>query len=218
MKYILSFVIGLLPFFVSAQKIKSSELPLNDTIAQTEPLTATVPSIKMLNPPLQSPLSDRTITPFGMYGLTPHLFSPFTWELHQGLNASIGMSLTYSPSRFAPSGVGFGQDATLLYALPLGKRWSVAAGLYAENMNWGGYNTRNVGIVGIAAYRVNERISLYAYGNKSLTPETNRYLAPYAFNPDRFGGVLNIDLGNHTNISFGIHNVVMPAGYYPLFY
>ena len=72
-----------------------------------------------------------------MYGLSPLDYGYASWELHQGFNASIGLHVTFSPSKYAPSGAGFGQDAAFMYALPLTKRFSVAGGVYASNMNWG---------------------------------------------------------------------------------
>lgn len=74
---------------------------------------------------------------FNMIGISPLGYGYANWELHKGLNASFGMNVTFSPSKYAPSGVGFGQDATFLYVQPLSKRLSVAGGLYASNMNWG---------------------------------------------------------------------------------
>ena len=132
-----------------------------------------------LSVPLPAPVPQHYLySPFDMYGITPFNYGYATWELHKGFNASIGMNVTFSPSKYAPSGVGFGQDAAFLYAVPLNKRFSVAGGLYASNFNWGGINYRNVGITGIAAFKVNERISLYAYGNKSLMPNVHPITTP----------------------------------------
>ena len=46
-----------------------------------------------------------------------------------GVRLNIGMNVTFSPSKYAPSGVGFGQDAAFLYAVPLNKRFSGAGTL-----------------------------------------------------------------------------------------
>ena len=134
-------------------------------------------------------------------------------ELHKGLNASFGMNITFSPSKYAPSGVGFGQDATFLYVQPLSKRLSVAGGLYASNMNWGYYNRRNVGITGIAGYQLTERISLYAYGNKNLTPDyRNGYPYPlHYFDADKIGGMVNFKLGNAASFSVGVERISYPT-------
>ena len=124
-----------------------------------------------LSVPLASPVSfSNQLRPFGMYGITPFDYNFATWELHKGFNASIGLNVTFSPSKWAPSGVGFGQDFAFMYAVPVSNRLSVAAGLYATNMDWGFLRYRNVGFAGVAAYRLTDKISIYAYGNKSFMP------------------------------------------------
>lgn len=150
---------------------------------------------------------------FNMIGISPLGYGYANWELHKGLNASFGMNITFSPSKYAPSGVGFGQDATFLYVQPLSKRLSVAGGLYASNMNWGYYNRRNVGITGIAGYQLTERISLYAYGNKNLTPDyRNGYPYPlHYFDADKIGGMVNFKLGNAASFSVGVERISYPA-------
>ena len=173
--------------------------------AQNETSPAVTDSLSV---PLPSPVpqSGLLYSPFSMYGITR--FSYATWELHEGFNASLGMNITFSPSRYAPSGVGFGQDAAFLYAVPLTKRFSVAGGIYASNLDWGFIDYRNVGVAAIAAFKVNERISLYAYGNKSLMPKRSPLYYPLPhFAPDRFGGMVNFKLGESSSISFGVEGI-----------
>lgn len=154
--------------------------------------------------PLQSPIIDTNLyRPFGLYGITPYGFS--TWELHKGFNASIGLSLTFSPSRYAPSGVGFGQDAAFMYAFPVTNRISIAGGLYASHMNWGLADYKQVGVAGVAAFQLTDRISFTAYGVKSLMPQRARYYYPLPnYNPDRFGGMFNFKIGSSAAISIGV--------------
>ena len=168
-----------------------------------------------LGVPLEISVPRADAVPFGMYGIAPFDYGYASWELHKGFNASIGLSVTFSPSRFAPSGAGFGQDAAFMYAVPLTGRLSVAGGLYARNFNWGFIHCRDVGFAGVAAFKVNERISLYAYGNKSFMPKR----APYGWlmpgsAPDRLGGMVNFKLGESGSISFGVEGVKYPNGYY----
>ena len=81
----------------------------------------------------------------------------------------------------------------------------MAGGIYASNMEWGFLKYRNVGIAGIAAYRLTERVSLYAYGNKSLMPRRSLYAYPLpGVGEDRFGGMLNFKLGTSSSISIGV--------------
>ncbi len=177
----------------------------NDTL-MTDELRPVQLSADSLSVPLVSPIVQAGYYPFSMYGISPFSYQGFgTWELHKGFNASLGMSVTFSPSKYAPSGVGFGQDAAFLYAMPLSNRVSIAGGLYASNLDWGRYNCRTIGVAGIAAFKVNERISIYAYGNKSIMPKRSPlYYPTIDFNPDRLGGLVNFKLGESSSISVGV--------------
>lgn len=159
-----------------------------------------------LSVPLLSPVGTSSpARPFGMYGITPFDYNYATWELHKGFNASIGLNVTFSPSRYAPSGAGFGQDFAFMYAVPVTDRLSVAGGLYATNMEWGHLRYRNVGIAGVAAYRLTDKISVYAYGNKSFVPNRMPYWYPLPnYTPDRIGGMVNFKLSESSSISIGV--------------
>lgn len=216
MKQFLSFLLAclFLPVFGQAQ----TEVSLPES-KLTEPSTIQQPLSDSLSPDstrfsLPSPVPQAGIyRPFGMYGLSPLDYGYASWELHQGFNASIGLNVTFSPSKYAPSGVGFGQDAAFMYAVPLTKRFSVAGGVYASNMNWGFINYRQVGIAAVAAFQVNDRVSLYAYGNKSLMPDRSFPYYPLPnFAPDRLGGMVNFKLGESSSISIGVEGRRYPNG------
>lgn len=204
MRYILCILIGYLPSLLWAQ---TADIPVPDKTTTADTLCATFRG-DLLTAPVPAP--------FDLYGITPLSYSYAAWELHPGMNANIGMSLTFSPSSWMPSGVGFGQDIALLYATPLTSRLSVAGGVYASNLNWGRLNYRNVGLAAIAAYRLNDRISLYAYGNKSLTQQpTSPLYAPLPqFNADRIGGMVNFKVGKSASIGIGFEGTRYPGGYY----
>lgn len=150
---------------------------------------------------------------FSMYGLAPYGCGYATWELHEGFNASVGLSVTFSPGSSVLSGAGFGQDAAFMYAVPLTDRLSVAGGIYASNFSWGPVSRRDVGFAGVAAFKVNERISLYAYGNKTFMPQRSqsRYTLP-GFAPDRVGGMVNFKLGTSSSFSIGLEGIWGPDG------
>lgn len=158
--------------------------------------------------PLQSPVAETPMSrPFGLYGITPFGYGFSTWNLHAGFNASIGLNLTFSPSKYAPSGVGFGQDAAFMYAYPINNRISIAGGLYATNMQWGFLNYKQIGIAGVAAFQLTEHISFTAYGTKSLTPSRSQYYYPLPnYNPDRLGGMFNFKIGEGAAISIGVES------------
>ena len=122
-------------------------------------------------------------------GATRHLINAnyrnnMPWGLHKGLNAQFGLSLTAGFGKYAPRGVGFGQHVALTYALPLNKHWSLAAGLYADHLNWDGNNMTNAGVSALLSYQVNEKLCLYAYGEKNFfsghRPATLFY-GPYSY-------------------------------------
>lgn len=191
---------GLLPSVASAQ-------------AETVPEAVSCAS-DSLDFTLPAPVPTALSAPrFEMYGITPLGYGYNTWNLHEGMNASFGMSLTFSPDKWMPSGTGFGQDLALLYATPLTSRLSVAGGVYASHLSWGWIKYQNVGIAGIAAYRLTDRISLYAYGNKSLTPQDKSpfYYPLPQFNADRLGGMVNFKVGESASIGIGIEHTRYPA-------
>ena len=190
----------LFPFKIFSQTEKEKD------IAPSPEATQTTMIKDSLDVPLVSPIPQTGyIQPFGMYGITPFDYGYATWQLHKGFNASIGLNLTFSPSKYAPSGVGFGQDAAFMYAVPITERLSVAGGLYASNMDWGFLRYHTVGIAGVAAYKLTDRISIYAYGNKSFTPQRPPYYYPLPnYAPDRLGGMINFKVGESSSFSIGI--------------
>lgn len=96
-----------------------------------------------------------------------------SWRLHEGFNAQLGMSLTAGFGKGAPRGVGFGQNAAFAYAMPLSKRFAAAVGVYAANMDWGGFRQTDGGVAAAVRYRVSDAVNLYAYGAKSFFPDNN---------------------------------------------
>lgn len=216
--YILLLFTVLFPLTAVSQTEKQQDIAATETEipAATETGSTLSTTKDSLSVPLSSPIPQPGfIAPFGMYGITPFDYGYATWQLHKGLNASIGLNLTFSPSRYAPSGVGFGQDATFMYAIPVTDRLSVAGGLYASNMDWGFLRYHTVGIAGVAAYKLTDRISIYAYGNKSFTPKRSPYYYPLPnYAPDRIGGMINFKVGESSSFSIGIEGrkMIIPGG------
>ena len=202
----LGLIIILIGFAFSATHAQTEQQNTLETEKTDVASPEMVLSEDSLSVPLASPVSfSNQLRPFGMYGITPFDYNFATWELHKGFNASIGLNVTFSPSKWAPSGVGFGQDFAFMYAVPVSDRLSVAAGLYATNMDWGFLRYRNVGFAGVAAYRLTDKISIYAYGNKSFMPNRPGYFYPLPnYTPDRIGGMVNFKLGESSSISIGV--------------
>lgn len=132
----------------------------------------------------------------GLYGFSP-LYGGWggaSMRLHEGFNVSLGMSLTIPFGKNAPRGVGFGRDITLAYVKPLSERWTLAAGVYAAGMSFGGWNDNEVGLSAALAYQLSDRVTLYGYGTKSLLSPA-RWRADgvlpwmYRVPKDRFGAM-----------------------------
>lgn len=147
-----------------------------------------------------------------MYDIaSPALPGPFGgWRLHQGLNAQIGLSVTAGIGKGSPRGVGFGQTAAFAYVFPLSKKLSIAAGVYARNMDWGAYRSTDVGFAGTLAYRPSERVSLYLYGTKSFMPRAGRGRYGYFGEPwydnfkDRIGAAAEFKIGENASIGVSV--------------
>jgi len=91
------------------------------------------------------------------------------WALHPGLNLSLGASVFAGLGSHAPSGAGFAQSTSGMYALPLTSQLSLAFGGYFVHASWGSYNQRDAGLNAVLGYRFNEQWEGYLYGRKSLT-------------------------------------------------
>lgn len=155
----------------------------------------------------------------GGYGLAPASpyyggFGDYGWRLHEGFNAQFGMSITAGLGKHAPRGVGFGQTAAFAYVAPLTKKLSIAAGVFATNFDWGSYRRTNVGIGGVLAYEVNERINLYVFGEKSFLPRTTArrggLFGPFPLMLDtpssRIGAAAEFKIGKNAMIGISVEH------------
>ncbi len=140
----------------------------------------------------------------------PRLYYPIPyymgdWQLHSGLNAQLGTSVTVGFGKHSPRGAGIGTHAAFLYAVPFGQRFSVAAGVGTETLDWGRMKIRNAELMGVAAYKVNDFVNVYAYGSKSLLDESQCRMSPYrSFGKERWGGAVDFSLGRNVFVQFGI--------------
>lgn len=137
-----------------------------------------------------------------------------SWDnmpLHQGLNAQFGMSVSAAWGKYAPQGVGFGQHLNLMYVAPVTSRLSIAAGLSADNLTWGGDRLTSLNLMGAASYRLTDRVNVFAYGAKRLMPQraVRGLAAPYFYdhNPDYvYGGGFDFKLGEHSWLQISIES------------
>ena len=96
-----------------------------------------------------------------------------SWSLHEGLNMNLGTSVFGSWGGSKYLGTGFTQDVSMMYAMPLTGKLSVAVGGYFSNMFFARESYRSAGLSGVLSYRFNDHWEAYVYGQKSLV-ETNR--------------------------------------------
>lgn len=123
------------------------------------------------------------------------------WDLHQGLNMSLGASVFAGFGKYAPSGAGFAQNVSGMYALPFNDKLSLAFGGYFLNADWGGRNLRDAGLNAVLGYKFNDHWEAYLYGQKSLMRPKIPW--PY-FDPMEFGDRLGAALKYNFNPSFSI--------------
>ena len=154
-------VLMFLPLAANAQETR--DLVIDDSIRidnQTSLTQELMPSLPKLNE----------------YGQVPSILFPYmgfnnwpTWSLHEGVNASLGLSVfsTFG-SGHTWSGAGFSENASLMYAMPLSKKFSAAIGGYIKNTSWAHDSFRSAGLSAILNYQATDRLNVYAYGQKSL--------------------------------------------------
>ena len=115
-----------------------------------------------------------------------------TWDLHQGLNVSLGASVFATFGKHAYHGTGFGQSISAMYATPLTPKLSLAVGGYFDNLYWDHTPFRSAGVSAVLGYQFNEHWEAFLYGQKSIVE--NRFI-PY---PLYDMG----DLGDRIGVSF----------------
>jgi len=133
------------------------------------------------------------------------------WRLHSGLNLNVGASV-WGAWGGGLSCLGFSQNISLLYALPLSKRLSMALGGYLSNtfMTRGSY--RDAGLSAMLNYRLNEHWEAYVYAQKSLV--TSRAPLPvYGMGRvgDRIGAALKYNFNPAFSVQLNVEYGEAPA-------
>lgn len=130
------------------------------------------------------------------------------WQLHSGLNVSLSAAATVGLGRNSLS--GFSQTASLMYAMPLSSRLSLAIGGYYSHFNLGHSDFNDAGINAVLGYRFNERWEAYIYAQKSVvTPKLPPHLYDFSNIGDKIGAEVRYNLSPSTTIgvSFWYQNV-----------
>ena len=154
-------------------------------------------------PPLNH---DGTVAyfPLGYYGGYWGL-----WDLHEGLNANLSMSVAASFGKHRFPGVGFGTGISAMYAHSLTDRLVLVGGGFYDRLSWNGFNQNRFGLNLMLGYKLTDRVSVYAYGSKAFFPKSGgrAWIPPMPwldnFN-SRFGGMVHFKLSDAASISLSV--------------
>lgn len=156
------------------------------------------------------------------------------WDLHEGLNVSVGASATVA-SGGGRTTSGFGQNIAVMYADAVSSKFSYAVGGYLNNYTFGPGAYREGGISAMLDYKVNDRLEVYAYAQLHLTHKDNGMpyygmYGPYGmYSPygmygqmgmdmmnggDRIGGGARYQIGKHSWIQLQVEYARVPVSPY----
>lgn len=134
------------------------------------------------------------------------------WNLHKGLNVSIGASVFAQFGKNAYHGAGFSQNISAMYAMPLSKKLSVAVGGYLSNTAWMHDTFNDAGLSAILGYKINDRWEAYIYGQKSFVNQDFTPYMMYDINSigDRIGAAVKYNISKNASIQVSVENTWMP--------
>lgn len=125
------------------------------------------------------------------------------WELHEGFNAGVGMSVSASFGRGRFPGVGFGTGISAMYVRRLAGRLALSAGGSYDRLSWNGLNGNRLGIDLLAGFQLTGRVSLYAYGGKAFFPMRGRR-SRMCSSIGRFGGMVHFKASDAVSVSVSV--------------
>lgn len=218
MKHIITIWVAVLMALTASAQMESrvEELPAPRTV---------VPSMEF-SPDLKSRVEALAIDTLHLpalnhYGQMPLSLYPYdfwggchTWNLHEGLNMSLGASVSGSWGGGKYLGTGFSQDVALMYAVPLSRKLSLAVGGYFNNTFFARDAFRDAGVSAVLGYRFNEHWEAFLYGQKSLVK--NHFPMPlYGMGRvgDRIGAAVKYNV--NPTMSFEVNVEWMEAPAYP---
>lgn len=157
---------------------------------------------------------------------------PYTygWSLHEGLNATLSLSLTADFGSHHRNGVGFTQRLAATYLKPLSDNLWIAGGMTVGNTLWGSSRYANGAFYAALGYRFDEHWEAYAWVQKQVANDyPHRYWspfydyidAPYSYGPygygDRIGAALKYNLNPNVSFQISVEGVKAPQSHKPLF-
>ena len=125
-----------------------------------------------------------------------------TWDLHQGLNVSLGASVFAQFGKNAHHGAGFGQDISAMYAMPLTPKLSLAVGGYFSNLYWNNNAFRSAGVNAVIGYQFNEHWETFVFGQKSIAE--NRFMPYPLYDLGDLGDRIGVSVRYNVNPSFSL--------------
>lgn len=166
------------------------------------------------------PSDSLHLMPLSIQG-TPHPLSYYpsywgnmtNWDLHKGLNMTLGASVFAEFGKHARYGAGFSQNISMMYAQPLTPKLSLAIGGYFNNITWQHTTTRDAGLTAILGYQFDEHWEAYLYAQKSFMPKHDRIVHPIYYDMgigDKIGATVKYNF----NPNFSIQ-VSVERGSYP---
>jgi len=127
------------------------------------------------------------------------------WNLHPGLNASFGMSVTVGLGKHSYPGAGFAQNLSVMYATQISNKFSLAVGGYYNHLNWNNTEFNDVGISAVLGYHIDEKWDAFVYAQKSFInpklPMPMRYMGDIG---DRIGTMVSYKITPSTTISVSV--------------
>ena len=149
----------------------------------------------------------------------PRIFHPYSWrytmpwDLHEGLNMNLGMSVFAQLGKHSYSGMGFTQDLSAMYVKPITNRLTIAAGGFLSNINWAHDSYRNAGLSAIVGYRFDDRWEAFVYGQKSIV---SNHRIPYPLMDmqdlgDRIGASVRYNVNPSVSIELSVERRNTPS-------
>lgn len=164
-------------------------------------------------------LNWRGQMPLTMYPYWGWFSGMGNWTLHEGLNMNLGTSVFGSWGGSKYLGTGFTQDISMMYAMPLSSKLSLAVGGYFSNMYFAHDSYRSGGLSGVLSYRFNDHWEAYVYGQKSLV-ETNRQLPLWGMGNlgDRIGAGVIYHVDPTLSFEVNVEYMHLPDRFAPKYY
>ena len=125
----------------------------------------------------------------------------YDWQLHKGLNVSLGASVfaTFGDSPW--KGAGFAQSISAMYAVPITSKLSLAVGGYMNNLYWSHDAYRDAGFNAVLGYKFDEHWEGYIYGQKSMV---NKRMPMPLYDMGRIGDRIGAAVKYNFNPQFSI--------------